>query len=664
MFDVTSVKRRTVLPIAALFASTLGAHADAQRAPEKTLPFHTKVFSTDSLNVSSPTLSPDGRWIVFSTYDPGRANLWVVPAAGGSPIALTTGAHVDNLPEWFPAGDKIAFTSDRTGGVMVLGVDAKTGHAVGTPRRVTLDKADAFAISPDGGHIAYVTQLSPSRSAIRLVPAVGGAATTVVELNGESRSPLAFSPDGRELYFMQGDHNTPRALDMMRVSTTGGTPQRVVSAFTGTTAWRWTRALPALQRLMRFRGASGGGHVDLLSFAGDTLASFAVASTGQIDPVRDGRSALVTADRTIAPIRSVSLDGVGRFVTNGSTYDWPWAISPDGGRILASADSVPFDFVLMNLDGTHRKAVSARPKNVSFAGVVRGDQLAFSPDLRYAMVMPDSQNKSTDWSWYIVDLETREARTVTHHGGQGTAITNGGVWNSMNHGEFIYREHVGDHEVELRGVKPTGETRVIRHFPRSVVAHWGRGTIALEGDMVAYAQVAGDSTTVFVAHGNDEAKALLSLRGRAEEFAFSPNGKWLAASITGRDSTKNGVGELAFIPLDQPSRTRFITAGDGGFQITWTRDNRAVFYLRADKNWAAMSVWRYPVAADEAPINVTRNEKALIWGYVAAPDGKSVLIPAEETRGVTVWRVNFDEAIAAYRERTGTATQAGTKRPH
>src|SRR5690349_17338179 len=76
----------------------------AQRAAQPTPKFFSKVWQSDSLNVSFPALSPDGRWIVFGTYGFGRSNLWVIPATGGTATALTTGAHVDGFPKWFPSG--------------------------------------------------------------------------------------------------------------------------------------------------------------------------------------------------------------------------------------------------------------------------------------------------------------------------------------------------------------------------------------------------------------------------------------------------------------------------------------------------------------------------------------------------------------------------------
>lgn len=49
-----------------------------------------------------PTFSPDGSWIVFAHLDQGngRADLWMVAAAGGSPVRLTTDPSHEDQPDW------------------------------------------------------------------------------------------------------------------------------------------------------------------------------------------------------------------------------------------------------------------------------------------------------------------------------------------------------------------------------------------------------------------------------------------------------------------------------------------------------------------------------------------------------------------------------------
>src|SRR5690242_18674803 len=71
--------------------------------------------------VSSPVISPDGKWIVYTvkttTLETSKSftNLWRVDADGKSPTRLTTSEAVDDQPAFSPDGKTLAFISTRSG---------------------------------------------------------------------------------------------------------------------------------------------------------------------------------------------------------------------------------------------------------------------------------------------------------------------------------------------------------------------------------------------------------------------------------------------------------------------------------------------------------------------------------------------------------------------
>ena len=71
--------------------------------------------------VHDPQLSPDGRWIAYTVKTPllksdkNEERIWMVPASGGDPIALTAAGVSSSHLRWSPHGKYVAFLSARNG---------------------------------------------------------------------------------------------------------------------------------------------------------------------------------------------------------------------------------------------------------------------------------------------------------------------------------------------------------------------------------------------------------------------------------------------------------------------------------------------------------------------------------------------------------------------
>ena len=69
--------------------------------------------------VEDPQISPDGKWVAYTVEtanlkeDKNEKQIWMIPTAGGTPIAMTGATGRSSHPRWSPDGKFIAFISAR-----------------------------------------------------------------------------------------------------------------------------------------------------------------------------------------------------------------------------------------------------------------------------------------------------------------------------------------------------------------------------------------------------------------------------------------------------------------------------------------------------------------------------------------------------------------------
>ena len=192
---------------------------------------HRQLTSADSEELE-PTLSHDGKWILYTSFESGNADIYLQSVGGQRPISLTKDSPADDGQAAFsPDGERIAFRSDRDGGgIFVMG---RTGEA---QRRVTNEGFDPDW-SPDGKHLIYSTVTAPistSRTALgqlRRVQVDNGQVTMLTE---EDALNPAWSPNGKYIAYWGlgrtvGGAPTSSVRDIWVIPESGGTPWRVTS---------------------------------------------------------------------------------------------------------------------------------------------------------------------------------------------------------------------------------------------------------------------------------------------------------------------------------------------------------------------------------------------------------------------------------------------------
>ena len=153
-----------------------------------------------------PEWTPDGQRLFFTSNRSGGFNLFWTAADGSGPVEQLThlsSSLVDFLPgSMSPDGKTIAFTRLDPGtgdDIWTLRLDGdRTPHPLlRTPFNESLPR-----IAPDGRRIAFQSDES-ERFEVYVAPFPGPGAKRQVSVNGGGR-PM-WSRDGRELFFIQGD---------------------------------------------------------------------------------------------------------------------------------------------------------------------------------------------------------------------------------------------------------------------------------------------------------------------------------------------------------------------------------------------------------------------------------------------------------------------------
>lgn len=203
-FMQLSFARATSLALAALLI-TVSAAGQTQNTPI-TLAYQL----THSVTID-PSLSPDGKAMVFISVVAGKEQLFTMNLEGSAPLQLTHDAADHEDPAWSPDGKKIAFVLIQ-GDLEQIHIMNSDGSGVEplTPREVRTIHPNW---SPDGRSVAYCTDddLKPPRknpSEIYSIDVAGRKITRLI--TGGVNTYPSWSPDGTKLAFrrMIGETNS------------------------------------------------------------------------------------------------------------------------------------------------------------------------------------------------------------------------------------------------------------------------------------------------------------------------------------------------------------------------------------------------------------------------------------------------------------------------
>jgi Tol biopolymer transport system component len=167
---------------------------------------HAQDVSRDATIDDDPSWSPDGRWLLYTSYDThGTARLVEVRPDGTHRTEVTDGTEDARDGSFSPDGREIAFVSDRSGSSQIWSMGMHGEHPVqltDDPTDVP-DGADSGPrFSPDSASIVYTTGTPTSQSIVRIDRDGADETTLTPPTDGVRNREPSYSPDGTRIAFL------------------------------------------------------------------------------------------------------------------------------------------------------------------------------------------------------------------------------------------------------------------------------------------------------------------------------------------------------------------------------------------------------------------------------------------------------------------------------
>ena len=290
--------------------------------------------------------------IVYSSIQPANWDLYLFDSPGSAPRRLTTDPGLDYNGVISPDGRWMVFTSERSGNPDLYVLDLE-GDAGPRPLVESFALEDAAAISPDGRRLLFVSTRDGNADIFALPfrpwnPSAAGAATNLTRHAAGDYNP-AFSPDGRRILFSSSRDTTVStssgagppaaylASELYVMQADGSDVRRLThhEGWDGAPAWT-----PDGREVVFYSQRDGDTRIYRTGIDGDGATPEPISAQGEAAlspvPAPDGRLAFTARRDDRWTIVSTRPDGSDPRIESDAARDyWAPAYDPVSGRLLA-----------------------------------------------------------------------------------------------------------------------------------------------------------------------------------------------------------------------------------------------------------------------------------------------------------------------------------------
>jgi eukaryotic-like serine/threonine-protein kinase len=552
----------------------------------------------------------------------------------------------------------------------------------------SLPQGDAFAVSPDGRHLAFAA--TGSDGVARLW--IRDLESLEVRILSDSYPasvkhhlvvpPFFWSPDSRFIGFQAGDK-------LAKIEISGGPPQTVCGVQGTVVGGSWNRdgviVFADITRGLMQVSAAGGVASPLTTIdqsrkeVGHVLPSFLpdgrhflylrasrspensgvyVGSLNTKPEEQDSRRLLST---TSGPVYVPSSDlGSGQvlFLRRGTLMAQPF----DAQRLELSGEAVPIvaqvgSFIDFGLFSASSNGVlvyrSAAGQNYQLTWIDRQGRLlgtvaepggynsmALSPDGSRVAVSRTNSENTPNWDVWLVDLRRNTSTRLTFDQVRATFP----VWSADGTSVIFGSIHEGETNLYLKLATGAGDQRLLLKSTEGYGYEKYATSCSRDGRFLLYTTIhstenPGTNSDLWVLPLLGDLKPTPFLRTEFNESSgqFSPDGHWIAYTSDESGSDEIYVREFSSDSA-QGSRHaagKWLISKGGGTEPRWRGDGKELFYVASDGKLTSVEISAKPVFQAGAP----RPLFQLPLGYIGievAADGRRFLIGAPLAQSASV----------------------------
>ena len=360
-------------------------------------------------------VSPDGRFL--SLADPKTGDLVVCELATGRTRRLTNGGRSAGRPSeasaFSPDGMHVAYLSQGGQGteLRIIGVDGSNPRVLQSGRYVP------HAWSPDGKHVLTHFTRQDGTTEITSVSVADGSVRVLKRLNWSGPGKMCFSPDGHYIAYDVPPRQTAEERDIYLLPADGRPETPLVQHPANDRVLGWA---PDGKSLLFFSDRTGTWDawlVQVIDGRPQGLPELVKKDIGRIVPIGFSNTGsfyyglsipmqdvyVATLDPTLDQILTPPAPIAGRFVGANFAPDW----SPDGKYLAYVARPVsrpgPHTIAIRSVESGEERELSPKMKSLGY-------NLRWSPDGRSMLVRGyDAQDR---FGVYTIDVQTGEVMTA------------------------------------------------------------------------------------------------------------------------------------------------------------------------------------------------------------------------------------------------------------